>query len=348
MKKKPKSDVIIRDKVKSKSLNPMAEIIPQYYSVFGVQQYHTTQNYGAGTSIYIIDSGFNEPGNQDLKNVIVEHFGAQGSPSEHGALTAALIAAPINGFGVVGIAPEATVYLGDVDNSNGDIFTSLIVSALESAMSKNVDIINISLGGRDPDPQVSNAILRAFNQGILIFVAAGNSGSSFCEYPACDVGAIGVGSCNIDHIVSDFSNVNPQVVLYAPGEDYPLPDPNGGGITYVSGTSFSSPFAAGLAALVLSARRSGTGNFNAKISREEMISILRNPQHLNAAALTFPPRPSLAAFWWIILVVIVVIIVIAIIVSLVIAANRNRSPTPTPPPPRVIVGQNLPTQYTSL
>lgn len=337
--KKQKNKIIVRDKIKSKNLNPKAEIIPQYYAVFGVQPYHNAGNFGSGTSVYVIDSGLNGTVNPDLKNVIVEQFGSPGSPIDHGGLTTALIAAPMNGYGVVGIAPDATVYLGDIDDRNGDIMTSAIVSALDSAMAKNVDIVNISLGGPEQDPILSNAILRAYNQGILIFVSAGNEGTSWCEYPACDTGAISVGSTNIDHVVSDFSNVNDKTVLYAPGEDFPLPNQSGG-ISYVSGTSFSSPFAAGLAALVLSTRRIATGNPALKISREEMISILQNPQHLNAAALTFPPKSS-TSFWWIILIVIGVIIAIVVIVAIISAASRNRSPTPYPTPPRVINDSNL-------
>jgi hypothetical protein len=222
------------------------------YDTFGVTDYHARNVFGNNVSIYIIDTGLQL--NQDLANVIVEDFsGTLGSTSSHGSAVAALVSAPRNEYGIVGIAPEATVYLADVDDSNSNIWDSYVAQALYSAYLRNVDIISISLSTATPSPLMHNAIQLCVDAGILVFAAAGNSGRTVYEYPASFPGVISVASCSLSKTWSSFNTRNDHISVVAPGEGWKLPTQTG--LQVFSGTSFACPFAAAMAALDLSERR---------------------------------------------------------------------------------------------
>jgi minor extracellular protease Epr len=240
----------------------------ELYDTFGVSDYHKRNIFGNNVSIYIIDTGIQI--NPDLANVIVEDFsGTLGSTSSHGSAVASLISAPRNDFGIIGIAPEATVYLADVDDSNSNIWDSYVAQALYSAYLRNVDIISISLSTPVPSSLLHNAIQLCVDAGILVFAAAGNSGKVQYEYPASFPGVISVASCTPQKQWSAFNTKNDRISVVAPGEHWKLPTQNG--YAYFNGTSFACPFAAAMAALDLSERR----------PRNELLPKARIIQELN-------------------------------------------------------------------
>ena len=286
----------------------MSEYISEYYEPFGVKTFHDGGFYGkvmAGPllntkiKVYVIDSGFDDadsgtPGiqtNVDLSSVTVRNFSnSAGSPEvpSHGSLTCALVAAPINGFGIVGVCPDAQVFLGDVDNSNSVIYQTNVVNAINDAVTEGVDIISISLGAEEYTPEMQTAIQAAVTAGIYVFASAGNSGTRQYEYPASFPGVISVGSVNLDKQLSTFNTKNELVDIFAPGEDYYLP--SSVGPVLADGTSFSCPFAAGLWALQLSKER-GT-NPTYKPTVEEAITILRSATHLDNGTLGYEALPD--------------------------------------------------------
>jgi subtilisin family serine protease len=279
------------------------EYISEYYQPFGVKTFHDAGFYGkikAGPlintkiKVYIIDSGFDDanpslPGiqtNVDLSTVTVRNFSnSLGSPEapSHGSLTCALVAAPINEFGIVGVCPDARVFLGDVDNANSIIYQTNVVNAINDAVLEGADIISISLGSEEYTSDMQTAIQTAVAAGIYVFASAGNSGFRQYEYPASFPGVISVGSVNLDKQLSTFNTKNELVDIFAPGEDYYLP--SSVGPVLADGTSFSCPFAAGLWALQLSRER-GT-NPTYKPTVEEAITILRSATHLDNGTLGY-------------------------------------------------------------
>jgi subtilisin family serine protease len=282
----------------------MSDYISEYYEPFGVQRFHDMGVFGkildgpaANTRIkvYIIDTGFDDndpstPGlqvNPDLSAVIVRNFsneeGSRERPS-HGSLTAALMAAPLNDFGILGICPDAIVYLGDVDNADKRLYQTNIVQAVNDAVNEGVDIIVMPLGATTIIPSLEAAIANAVEQGIYIFASAGNSGLPRYEFPAALPGVISVGSVNLDNQLSTFNTRNEKVVLFAPGENIFLP--SSVGPVLVSGTSWSAPFAAGLAALHLAKEREEVPTY--KPTREELITILRSETYLNNGTFSYP------------------------------------------------------------
>ncbi|MFN7939801.1 MAG: S8 family serine peptidase, partial [Bryobacteraceae bacterium] len=89
----------------------------------------------------------------------------------------------------------------------------------------------------------------ATDQQILCVSSAGNNGSNIPVYPAALSNVVAVGSTGYTDQRSSFSNYGSFVALAAPGEAIVSTYPNG---TYAAGwgTSFSTPFVSGAAALL--------------------------------------------------------------------------------------------------
>jgi hypothetical protein len=271
-----------------------------FYTEFGVDKFHRESIYGKGVKVYVIDEGFNDidpftPGIQttsDLSEftmVDISAPGAGGGGLSHGGLVCALLGASRkNGAGIIGLCPDATLFLADVDDQSGDIFISKVVQAIDDAVARGVDIINISLGTSSPVLVLEQAIQRALNANILIFASAGNSGKGGYEYPSSYPGVISVGSVNIHRRASTFNTRNERVALFAPGEKYPLPSPlDVTEVVHVDGTSFSSPFAAGMAALYTAKRRKQLNNPSFRPTAQEIISVLSSSEFLNTSNLSY-------------------------------------------------------------
>jgi thermitase len=131
-------------------------------------------------------------------------------------------------------------------------------------------VVNISIGdpqigatcnGDTPLTRAAMAALVGAPNNVPIFIAAGNNGAGVeppasCAGIAAAAGIIPVGATDASNLVTNFSSNGPELAAHgvvAPGHQM-LMDTPGGGTANNSGTSFSSPFAAGLAALMLSAR----------------------------------------------------------------------------------------------
>jgi subtilisin family serine protease len=120
-----------------------------------------------------------------------------------------------------------------------------------------------------------------------VFASAGNSGSSIYEYPAAFDGVISVGSVAYNNQKSNFNTRNERVAIFAPGEGYPLPSPlSEQNIVRVDGTSFSCPFAAGLAALYIQEKRISLGNPSWRPTRADIVRDL--PELLGTQGMSYP------------------------------------------------------------
>jgi hypothetical protein len=108
----------------------------------------------------------------------------------------------------------------------------------------------------------------------VVFAAAGNYSSSTPIYPAGCTNVVAVGATDSNDLLASFSNFGTYVDLTAPGVNI-VTTTAGGGYGGVSGTSFSSPIAAGVAALVLSR--------NPSLSAQQLVTLLeQNSDDLGA------------------------------------------------------------------
>ena len=98
-------------------------------------------------------------------------------------------------------------------------------------------------------------MFQAFLKGIPVFVAAGNEGKDAAKTsPASEPTAITIAASDSDNKLSSFTNYGKKVDLIAPGAKIKCASIVGDSLfDYLSGTSMSTPLAAGVGSVILSA-----------------------------------------------------------------------------------------------
>jgi subtilisin family serine protease len=137
-----------------------------------------------------------------------------------------------------------------------------IDAGLKIAIDLGATVINMSLGSpadsSDPDAPLPHktVALYAVERGCILVAAAGNSGMQQDFYPAALPEVIAVGAVDAQGRRARFSTWCSNLALCAPGEG--IVGVGRHGYQVSSGTSFASPFVAGVAALLAArARRRG-------------------------------------------------------------------------------------------
>jgi len=196
------------------------------------------------------------------------------SSSWHGTLVAGLIGAKTNnGLGIAAVAPNVEIqpvrvlsWLGgtDADLAAAITWASGGVVSGVTINSTPADVINMSLGGIGScDPALQTAIDGAIGRGVVVVAAAGNliSGGRDASgiFPANCSGVLVAGATSSSGERASYSNYGSTVDLAAPGTADSTtnlgtytPTSATNGIASASGTSFSAPLVAGVAALLKS------------------------------------------------------------------------------------------------
>jgi subtilisin family serine protease len=217
-----------------------------------------TYNKGTGVKVGIIDTGI-DLDHTDLAVVgdvtFVSGTTSGNDDHGHGTHVAGTVAALDNDFGVVGVAPEAELYAIKVLDSRGSGYWSDVIAGIEWAMDHSLQVINLSLGGTSGSMALEAACNVAYEAGVLIVAAAGNSGNTWgfgdrVIYPAKYDTVMAVAATDDSDERANFSSTGPEVEIAAPGINI-FSTARGNTYTTKQGTSMASPHVTGVAALVV-------------------------------------------------------------------------------------------------
>lgn len=213
---------------------------------------------GSGVRIGIIDSGINyhHPELTDNYRGGYDFFYFNDDPMDvygHGTHVAGTACATYNDnattnsdgsplYGVVGVAPECELYALRVLNEDGVGYWSDIAAAVEWSTGEEevwlegwqdvegryvsgerMDVVNLSLGkSGHPGDAVEAIFANAYEAGVLIVAAAGNSGNrggnnDTVIYPAKFDSVVAVAATDDSDTRATFSSTGPAIELAAPG-----------------------------------------------------------------------------------------------------------------------------------
>jgi hypothetical protein len=206
----------------------------------------------------------------------------------HGTACASLIVGAAgttigSGTGMVGVTswnnttdPKIiTVIPFKVLDANGKGNHAIIAQGVTDAIAAGAKIISMSFGGAAPSWTLQNAIQQAKTAGVLVIAAAGNDGKSVMRYPAAYQTAaqmvLSVGSTDNTDTLSPDSNYGTWVNVLAPGAAINIAGSSpavglwaadstadGALAQTMSGTSLSTAFVSGVAALAWAKNHSMT------------------------------------------------------------------------------------------
>ena len=240
--------------------------------------------HGDGITIAVIDTGIS-PHNDLMKpkerivgfKDFINNKTTTYDDNGHGTHVAGIIGS--NGYSskgkYTGLAPKANILAVKALDENGSGNTSNIVNAIswviENKSKYNTKVLNLSLGSPANNPcskdPLCKAVTKAVNSGIVVVVAAGNSGplASSILSPGINPDVITVGAVDDkrtidpkDDTIASFSSRGPTVDgltkpdLVSPGVNImSLSNKKADDYVSLSGASMATPFVSGSVALML-------------------------------------------------------------------------------------------------
>lgn len=166
----------------------------------------------------------------------------------HGTMVAGTIAQIANNnIGGRGVSFDAKIIPLKVSfDATGGAYLSTLASCIRYGSDTGAAIINVSYEGVG-SRTISNTAKYATDNGSLVVYAAGNSGTQ--QNIKNDPNILVVSATDQQDRIARFSNFGNYIDVSAPGVNVFTTSTNSG-YAYVSGTSFSSPITAGVAALI--------------------------------------------------------------------------------------------------
>jgi len=231
---------------------------------WGITKVKAPLSYNKGTSVRvaIVDSGIDYTHPDLADNYMGGYNFISFIPSDpldpmdangHGTHCAGVVAAIDNDKGVIGVAPEASLYAVKVISASGSGIISDLIAGIEWCIFNNMQVISMSLGTDANSSALHEICNAAYAANIAVVAAAGNSatgkeGEDTVRYPAKYDSVVAVAAININEKKPSWSSVGPAVEIAAPGVNV-LSTNKGGDYSNLDGTSMACPHVAGVMAL---------------------------------------------------------------------------------------------------
>lgn len=218
---------------------------------------------GKGIIVAVLDTGVTKTFDMDAERLLEGRSFIRGQSVAdghgHGTHCAATIAETTgNAVGATGLAKNATILPVKVLSDGGSGSIDGIAAGIYWAIEQNADVISMSLGGPGSSSILNDAIDEAIENGVIVVVAAGNSGGSM-GWPGAYEPVISVGAVGPDWLRSPFSSYGKTLDIMAPGGNKNI---KGGGVFQVTrfmgkdslqewqGTSMATPHVAAAVAIL--------------------------------------------------------------------------------------------------
>lgn len=227
---------------------------------WGVQQIRAPQTWATSTGhrirIGVIDTGvdYRHP---DLKHSLMRGINLLNrnmlphDDNGHGTHIAGTIAAANQMKGIIGVAPRSLIHPVKAFDHNGSAYVSDIILGIDWCVRNGMNIINMSFGMKSSSRALLNAVINAYNAGVVIVASSGNDNRrKAIDYPARYPQTISVGATNRQRRVASFSNRGSYIDIYAPGDKI-VSAWLRGNYNEMSGTSMATSHVTGAIALLL-------------------------------------------------------------------------------------------------
>lgn len=180
--------------------------------------------------------------------------------SQHGTGMAGVICAKDNGKGIIGVNPNVDLYSVRALDDNIQAPLSRIIQGIYWGIDNDMDIINMSFGTNTNSSVLRTAIKAAHDKGIVLVAASGNDKEKGVQYPAAYPEVISVGSQSASGEISEFTSIDENLDVIAPGENI---ESTGifGTINGSDGTSIATAQVTGIASLIIEKDKSKSPDF---------------------------------------------------------------------------------------
>lgn len=211
---------------------------------------------GAGVNAFIIDTGIRADHTEFTGRVLagysaVADTNGTNDCNGHGTHVSGTV-----GGSTWGVAKSVSLIPVRVLDCSGSGTLSGVIAGIDWVAGSTLRpaVANMSLGSAKSST-VNSAVAGAYNKGVTMVVAAGNSNADACNYsPSSEPTAITVGATTSADARASYSNYGSCLDVFAPGTNITSAWNTGTtAINTISGTSMASPHVAGVTALALQA-----------------------------------------------------------------------------------------------
>ena len=291
--------------------NEITQLAPHFQNTFQLSQSEILKKYERLANR--LKQRYSQASPNEIANRIRNYIRNDIASEFHGTWSAGVVAArPKTADGIAGVAPNSKILPIRVFGVGGQLESASLVEAIGYAAERNVDVINMSLGGLLPVQDLTAQIFDVLDRkpNLVIVASAGNENLDGVGFPAAIPGVVSVGSTNFTGNRSFYSSFGGRLDVVAPGGETIQTNQFGilttggtgasgfwkgitppsyswgvaldpkGDYVQVQGTSFSAPTVSGVIALMQQA------DPKRKLARNTLVKILQQTASYDALNLT--------------------------------------------------------------